>query len=78
MGHIICLFQKTGLIPPLNIKNEPKVLFLFLELFDKFLAIFQYFRKNIHTQITTTTIVTNGIIELEKALLLNFLPKIYP
>ncbi len=35
-------------------------------LFEKFLAIFQYFKEDIHTQITRCAIVTDWIIELEK------------
>jgi len=40
---------------------------------EKFLAIFQYFKENLHTQITRCAIVTEWILELEKSPAAEFL-----
>lgn len=40
---------------------------LFIDLFDKFLIIFQYFKENFYTQVTRCAIVTDWIIELQKS-----------
>jgi len=54
-------------------KDDEKNLFPVPDLLEKFLVIFQYFRENIHTQITRCAIVTNWIIELEKTSAAEFL-----
>lgn len=54
-------------------EDEKENLFPIPGLFEKFLAIFHYFKENVHTHITRCAIATNWIIELEKSPAAEFL-----
>lgn len=56
-----------------NKEDESEVSLPVPGIFEKFLTIFQYFKENIHAQITRYAIVTNWIIELEKVAVAEFL-----
>ena len=57
-GRLDFIFRKK--------EDESEVLFPVPGVFEKFLTIFQYFKEDIHAQITRYAMVTNWIIELEK------------